>query len=61
VYDQPVWSITCFFVKKEARGEGIMEPLVKAAVKHARDHGGRFVEAYSMRFNAKNNEAKKSK
>ena len=48
VDDQPVWSITCFFVTKEARGQGIMEPLVKAAVQHARAYGGNIVEAYPI-------------
>jgi GNAT superfamily N-acetyltransferase len=48
VDDQPVWSITCFFVTKEARGQGVMEPLVKAAVQHANAHGGNIVEAYPI-------------
>jgi GNAT superfamily N-acetyltransferase len=45
VDDQPVWSITCFFVTKEARGQGIMESLIKAAVKHAKSQGAQIVEA----------------
>jgi GNAT superfamily N-acetyltransferase len=46
--DRPVWSITCFFVTKEARGQGIMEPLVRAAVQHAKAHAGNIVEAYPI-------------
>src|SRR5512133_3433607 len=48
VDDQPVWSITCFFVTKESRQKGIMEALVKAAVKHAKSHGAKIVEAYPI-------------
>ena len=48
VDDQPVWSITCFFVAKEAKGNGMMEGLIKAAVAHAKAHGARIVEAYPI-------------
>lgn len=48
VDDQPVWSITCFFVAKESRQKGIMESLIKAAVKHAKSHGAKIVEAYPI-------------
>jgi GNAT superfamily N-acetyltransferase len=48
VDDQPVWSITCFFVNKEVRGKGIMESLIKAAVTHARSKGTQIVEAYPI-------------
>jgi GNAT superfamily N-acetyltransferase len=48
VDDQPVWSITCFFVTKEARGHGRMESLIKAAVDHAKSNGAEIVEAYPI-------------
>ena len=48
VDDQPVWSITCFFVSKEARDQGMMESLIKAAVDHARSNGAEIVEAYPI-------------
>jgi GNAT superfamily N-acetyltransferase len=48
VDDQPVWSITCFFVTKEARGQGVMESLIKAAVEHAKSNGAQIVEAYPI-------------
>jgi GNAT superfamily N-acetyltransferase len=48
VDDQPVWSITCFFILKEARRQGIMEALIKAAVKHAKSNGAKIVEAYPI-------------
>jgi hypothetical protein len=46
--DQPVWSITCFFIMKEARRQGSMEGLIKAAVKHAKTNGAKIVEAYPI-------------
>src|SRR5512145_8500 len=46
VDDQAVWSITCFFIGKEARRHGLMESLIKAAVKHAKTNGVQIVEAY---------------
>ena len=48
VDDQPVWSITCFFVTKEVRRQGVMESLIHAAVKHAQSNGARIVEAYPI-------------
>lgn len=48
VDDQPVWSITCFFTMKEARRQGIMEGLIKAALEHAKTHGAHIVEAYPI-------------
>ena len=44
--EQPVWSIVCFFVAREARRRGLMRPMIRAAVEHAARHGGRVVEAY---------------
>ena len=44
--DQPVWSITCLFVAKEWRRRGLSTRLIEAAVKLARKHGAKIVEAY---------------
>ncbi len=49
VDDQPVWSITCFFVSKPYRGRGLNRLLVKAAIAYVRKQGGRIVEAYPVR------------
>jgi GNAT superfamily N-acetyltransferase len=48
VDDQPVWSITCFFVAKKYRRQGITVELLKAAVDHVRSQGGRIVEGYPV-------------
>ncbi len=46
--DKPVWSIVCFFIGKPYRGRGLMEPLIRAAVTYAREHGARVIEAYPV-------------
>jgi GNAT superfamily N-acetyltransferase len=44
--DRPVWSIVCFFVAKDYRGQGVAEDLIRAAVEYVRQQGGEVVEAY---------------
>ncbi len=44
--DPSVWTVSCFAVRTEHRGEGLMAHLLGAAVEHARHHGARVIEAY---------------
>lgn len=46
VDDKAVWSIVCFFIPRKVRKQGIMLPLVQAALDHARGQEARVVEAY---------------
>jgi GNAT superfamily N-acetyltransferase len=46
VDEQPVWSVTCFFVARKARRMGITVALIEAAGDYARQHGARFLEGY---------------
>jgi GNAT superfamily N-acetyltransferase len=46
--DRPVWSITCFFVAKSFRRQGLTVALIKAAVEFARERGATIVEAYPV-------------
>jgi GNAT superfamily N-acetyltransferase len=48
VDDRPVWSIVCFFVDRNARGRGLSERMLRAAVDYARSCGARLVEAYPV-------------
>jgi GNAT superfamily N-acetyltransferase len=48
VDDRPVWSIVCFFVDRSARGTGLAQRMLRAAVDHARAHGARLLEAYPV-------------
>jgi GNAT superfamily N-acetyltransferase len=40
-----VWTITCFFVPRALRGQGISADLLKAAISHAREQGAHVIEA----------------
>ena len=51
VDDEPVWSITCFFVGKKFRKHGIHVELINAAVDYVRSKGGKIVEAYPIESN----------
>jgi GNAT superfamily N-acetyltransferase len=46
--ERPVWSIVCFVVGRSARGKGVAEALLAAAVDYARDHGAKLLEAYPV-------------
>ena len=46
VDDNPVWSITCLFVKKPYRRQGVSVRLIEAAVEFARKEGAQIVEGY---------------
>lgn len=46
--EQPVWSIVCFFVKKEYRNKGVSLKLINAAVDYCRKQGATIVEAYPV-------------
>jgi GNAT superfamily N-acetyltransferase len=48
VDDQPVWSVTCFFVAKKYRRQGINIELLRAAVEHVKKQGGKIVEGYPV-------------
>ena len=44
----PVWSITCFVIHKDHRGEGVAKALVEGAVDYAREQGAIAVEGYPV-------------
>ncbi|QEN89024.1 GNAT family N-acetyltransferase [Labrys sp. KNU-23] len=43
-----VWSIVCFFVRRDHRKAGLSRTLLDAAVAYARGRGARVVEAYPV-------------
>ncbi|HEY8142461.1 MAG TPA: GNAT family N-acetyltransferase [Kofleriaceae bacterium] len=43
-----VWSISCFYVPRDRRGEGVTRKLIDGAVAHARANGATVVEAYPV-------------
>jgi GNAT superfamily N-acetyltransferase len=46
--DVPVWSISCFYVRKGYRRRGITSALIAAAVKAAKAAGASAIEAYPL-------------
>jgi len=48
VNGEDIWSVTCFFVAKHARRQGLTIELLKAAVEYVREQGGRIVEGYPV-------------
>lgn len=46
VDDKPVWSIVCFVVGRQSRGQGVARELLAAGISYAREHGARMLEAY---------------
>ncbi len=46
VDEQPVWSVTCFFVAKEYRRQGLTVALLDTAADFVRERGGKIVEGY---------------
>jgi GNAT superfamily N-acetyltransferase len=45
---KPVWSIVCFFIRKEYRNQGVSIALLHAAVDFVRKQGGKIVEGYPV-------------
>ena len=43
-----VWSIACFFIKKEHRDQGLIDVLIENAKKYARKNGAKYLEAYPV-------------
>jgi GNAT superfamily N-acetyltransferase len=43
-----VWSVTCFFVTKKYRNQGLTVALLKAVIEHVAKQGGEVVEGYPV-------------
>jgi GNAT superfamily N-acetyltransferase len=48
VDDQPVWSVSCLFIKKPYRRQGISSQLLQAGISFAASHGACIVEGYPV-------------
>jgi GNAT superfamily N-acetyltransferase len=46
--DIPVWSVPCFFVAKKYRNQGLTVALLKAAIDHVANQGGKVMEGYPV-------------
>lgn len=43
-----IWSLTCFYVPRRLRGDGLVRRLLSGAVDHAQANGATVVEAYPV-------------
>jgi GNAT superfamily N-acetyltransferase len=48
VDDAPVWSLSCFYIRRGYRNRGVMSALIAAAVKAAKQAGAPALEAYPV-------------
>jgi ribosomal protein S18 acetylase RimI-like enzyme len=48
VDDRPVWSVICFVVPAEYRGQGVARALLTGALAYAKKQGATLVEAYPV-------------
>jgi GNAT superfamily N-acetyltransferase len=48
VDDVPVWSISCFYIRKGYRKQGVTSALIAAALKTAKSAGAPALEAYPL-------------
>jgi GNAT superfamily N-acetyltransferase len=48
VDEQPVWSVTCFYIPRQLRRSGLTATLLDAAVRHAGKQGAKIVEGYPI-------------
>ena len=46
VDDAPVWSVTCFFVRRDWRRRGVTVALLKEAARYVGKKGGKLLEGY---------------
>jgi GNAT superfamily N-acetyltransferase len=46
--NESVWSIVCFFIKKEYRRKGVSSALLIAALNYIKKHGGTIAEGYPI-------------
>ena len=56
VDEQPVWSVICFVVPAEYRGQGVARALLVGAVAYAKKQGATLVEAYPVDKPARSND-----
>ena len=46
--DKPVWSVSCFFIARPFRRQGLSVKLLKATLTYAKKEGAKIVEAYPL-------------
>jgi ribosomal protein S18 acetylase RimI-like enzyme len=54
--DQPVWSVICFVVPLEYRGQGVARALLDGAIAYAKKQGATVLEAYPVDKSGRSND-----
>lgn len=57
VDDRPAWSVTCFFVARPHRKQGLSVRLLREAVRHAASRGATVVEGYPTDTHTRSSDA----
>lgn len=47
-----VWSISCFYIKREFRDKGLICALIEHAKKYAKSNDAKYLEAYPVEFDS---------
>ena len=55
--DQPVWSVVCFYIHAQHRGQGVATALLQHAIPFAAERGAPMLEAYPRLGNKHTNAA----
>ncbi|WP_196259504.1 GNAT family N-acetyltransferase [Pelagibacterium limicola] len=46
--DHGIWSVTCFFIRRDFRGRGLSAQMLAAAIAYARKRGAEMLEGYPV-------------
>jgi GNAT superfamily N-acetyltransferase len=46
--DEPVWSISCFFIHRDFRKQGLSVRILEAVIDYVKKQGGKIVEGYPV-------------
>ena len=57
VDEVPVWSLSCFYIRRGWRGKGVMTALIAAAAKFAKDAKAPALEAYPTKTSTRRSNA----
>ena len=49
---EEVWSIACFYIRKEFRDQGVLSKMIENAKVYARSNGAKYLEAYPVEANS---------
>ena len=52
--DKPAWSLVCFFIDKNFRGQRLSEKIILGAIEYVKSQGGKIIEAYPVNIHKEN-------